>query len=62
VLGALVIAASLAGGGYYALGLGHERTDDAFVEGRVVSISPRVNGQVSAVKVVDNQEVKEGAA
>lgn len=60
VFGALAGAALLAGGGYWLLGRGHERTDDAFVEGRVISVAARVAGQVKAVKVVDNQEVSEG--
>src|SRR5678816_4956314 len=39
---------------------GKESTDDAQVEGRVVSISPRVAGQVEKVLVIDNQQVKQG--
>jgi len=34
-----------------------ESTDDAFIEGHVVSIAPRVAGQVLAVHVLDNQFV-----
>ena len=37
--------------------LTHESTDDAFVEGHVVSIAPRISGQVLAVHVLDNQFV-----
>jgi membrane fusion protein (multidrug efflux system) len=56
-----LVAAVLIGGGlFYVTGLGHQKTDDAFVEGRVIAIAARVAGQVSAVKVVDNQEVNEG--
>jgi membrane fusion protein (multidrug efflux system) len=45
---------------YFALSylngfLTHESTDDAFVEGHVVSIAPRISGQVLAVHVLDNQ-------
>jgi membrane fusion protein (multidrug efflux system) len=58
-------AAALAGLLFWGLGylnvvLTHEATDDAFVEGRVVSIAPRVAGQVAAVRVTDNQWVKQG--
>jgi membrane fusion protein (multidrug efflux system) len=60
VLPALVGLALLAGGAYYLLNLGKERTDDAFVEGRVVTIAARVAGQVKRVAVADNQEVNEG--
>ena len=35
----------------------HESTDDAFIAGHVVSIAPRVAGQVAAVHVLDNQVV-----
>ncbi len=35
-------------------------TDDAFVEGHVIPISPKVSAHVSKVLVSDNQRVKEG--
>jgi membrane fusion protein (multidrug efflux system) len=38
--------------------LTHESTDDAFIAGHIVSISPRIAGQVSAVHVLDNQMVR----
>jgi len=38
--------------------LTHESTDDAFISGHVVSIAPRIDGQVSAVHVLDNQMVR----
>jgi membrane fusion protein (multidrug efflux system) len=44
----------------FALGFGHEDTDDAQVEGRIANVSPRVAGQVAKVLVQDNQAVKEG--
>ena len=54
---------ALAGLLYFALSylngfLTHESTDDAFVEGHVVSIAPRISGQVLAVHVLDNQLVR----
>jgi membrane fusion protein, multidrug efflux system len=36
----------------------HESTDDAFIAGHIVSIAPRVGGQVAAVHVLDNQMVR----
>jgi membrane fusion protein (multidrug efflux system) len=36
----------------------HESTDDAFIAGHVVSIAPRIAGQVAAVHVLDNQMVR----
>jgi membrane fusion protein, multidrug efflux system len=38
----------------------YESTDDAFIEGRVTIISPRVSGQVIRLLVDDNQLVKQG--
>lgn len=38
----------------------HEETDDAFLESHVVTIAPRVAGQVLAVHVKENQRVKQG--
>jgi membrane fusion protein (multidrug efflux system) len=37
--------------------LTHESTDDAFIAAHVVSLAPRISGQVSAVHVLDNQMV-----
>jgi membrane fusion protein (multidrug efflux system) len=37
-----------------------EDTDDAQVDGNIISVSPRVPGTVIAVHVVDNQQVKAG--
>ena len=43
---------------YLNLFLTHESTDDAFIEANVVSLAPRIAGQVSAVHVMDNQLVR----
>ena len=40
--------------------LGYQTTDDAYVETTTVSVSPKVAGQISEVKIVDNQPVKAG--
>jgi len=42
---------------YFCGFMTHESTDDAFIEGHVVAIAPRVDGQVLAVPVLDNQFV-----
>ncbi len=36
----------------------HESTDDAFIAGHIISVAPRVSGQVTAVYVNDNQMVR----
>ena len=60
---ALCAAAALAVAavGYWAIALrGFESTDDAFVEGHMVFLSPRVGGQVVEVLVDENQRVRAG--
>jgi membrane fusion protein (multidrug efflux system) len=42
---------------YLNFALTHETTDDAFIAAHVVSVAPRVAGQVSAVHVLDNEMV-----
>ena len=36
----------------------HESTDDAFIAAHVVSVAPRISGQVASVHVLDNQMVR----
>jgi membrane fusion protein (multidrug efflux system) len=60
LLPALALLALGAGVTAYISGHGKESTDDAQVEGHVVSVSPRVAGQVARVLVKDNQPVHEG--
>jgi len=58
LLATVVLAVLLYFGvGYVADIFTHESTDDAFIAGHIVSIAPRIAGQVSAVHVVDNQMV-----
>jgi membrane fusion protein (multidrug efflux system) len=53
VLGALVF--------YYSRFIApYESTDDAFIDGYVTLMSPRVPGQITRLLVTDNQEVKQG--
>jgi membrane fusion protein, multidrug efflux system len=56
---------ALAGLLYWGLGylpdaLTHESTDDAFIEGHIVAIAPKVSGHAAKVYVKDNQPVKKG--
>ncbi|MGH8024086.1 MAG: HlyD family secretion protein [Limisphaerales bacterium] len=58
-LGAAVLAVLLYFGlNYFAATLTSETTDDAFIAGHIVSVAPRIAGQVSAVYVVDNEFVR----
>jgi membrane fusion protein (multidrug efflux system) len=45
---------------YYEVAAPYETTDDAFIEGHVISISPKVAGHVLRLHVTDNQEVQAG--
>jgi membrane fusion protein (multidrug efflux system) len=58
VILALVVAA--AGLGYYLYSRGRVSTDDAFVDGHIHPITPRVAGYVNTVPVEDNQLVAAG--
>ncbi len=60
LIAGLSIAAVLVSGVWYLLHLGRESTDDAQVEGRVISVSARVPGQVIRVHIEDNQRVEAG--
>jgi membrane fusion protein (multidrug efflux system) len=61
IAGAVVfLVAAVFGVRYWLYARAHESTDDAFIDGRVVQISPKVSGYVAKVYVKSNQEVKEG--
>ena len=55
---AIVLAVLLYFGLHYLVFvLTHETTDDAFIAANVASVAPRVSGQVSTVRVLDNEMV-----
>ncbi len=56
-VGLLVI---LGGARYYAYATSHVSTDDAFIDGHIIQVSPQVAGSVAAVYVTDNQQVRRG--
>jgi len=61
VVGTLIIAALLIWGlGIFARSFSHEGTDDAFLAADIVSIAPKVSGEVTQIFVNDNQFVKAG--
>ncbi|QBR03068.1 HlyD family efflux transporter periplasmic adaptor subunit [Paraburkholderia pallida] len=45
---------------YFSYGQYHESTDDAYVDGNLVQLTPQVTGTVNAVNADDTQIVKEG--
>ena len=56
----LAAIAAVAGGLYYLHSRAYESTDNAFIEGSVIQVSPRVGGQMLRVQVQDNQHVNRG--
>jgi membrane fusion protein (multidrug efflux system) len=56
----VLLVAAIVGVRYWLYARSHESTDDAFIDGRIVQVSPKVSGYVAKVYVKDNQEVKEG--
>ena len=61
VIGLVVVVLAVAGGVYYYLANRDlESTDDAYTDGRSLTISPKVAGYVIELLVNDNQRVKAG--
>lgn len=60
VLLGMIVCSSASGIAYWVYGRRHISTDDAFVQGRVVMVAPRVSGVVQEVLVIDNQFVRRG--
>lgn len=62
ILGGLATLVIIAAGIFYYLRFiaPYEDTDDAFIDGYVTYISPRVSGPVVRLLITDNQEVKTG--
>ncbi|GLU34837.1 EmrA/EmrK family multidrug efflux transporter periplasmic adaptor subunit [Trinickia caryophylli] len=61
LLALVILVAAIAYGLYYFLvARFHEETDDAYVNGNVVQITPQVTGTVIAVNADDTQTVKAG--
>jgi membrane fusion protein (multidrug efflux system) len=56
----VLVATVVFGLPYYRYYMSHESTDDAFIDGHIVAVSPRVSGHVARVYVTDNMQVKAG--
>ncbi len=56
----VAVAAIIFGTIYFIHSLSYQSTDDAFIQGHIVSISSRVDGHVSKVYIKDNQHVNKG--
>jgi len=56
----LVVIIAAAATSFFVMGGGRQSTNDAYIEGRIVRISPKVSGQVISLRVDDNDAVKAG--
>ncbi len=56
----LIVIGVIAGVAWYLQARHFESTDDAFIDGRPVLVSPQVTGSIVSVDVTDNQIVKKG--
>jgi membrane fusion protein (multidrug efflux system) len=56
----LAVLALILGTGYLLYAMSRESTDDAFIQGHIVSVSARVSGHVDKVNIDDNQQVRQG--
>ncbi|HSV33028.1 MAG TPA: HlyD family secretion protein [Pyrinomonadaceae bacterium] len=62
LLGAAIVILifALVGIRYWLYARSHESTDDAFIDGHIIQISPKVSGIITKVYITDNQIVKAG--
>jgi membrane fusion protein (multidrug efflux system) len=60
IVAGIGIAVAIGAAAYWQHARRFEETDDAQVDGSISSVSPRVSGNVSAVRVVENQTVQAG--
>jgi membrane fusion protein (multidrug efflux system) len=56
----LLIAGVVYGVRYWSYARSHETTDDAFIDGNIIQVSPKVSGYVAKVYVASNQQVNKG--
>ncbi|MDX6406739.1 MAG: rane fusion protein multidrug efflux system [Blastocatellia bacterium] len=62
LIGAAVVLliAAVIGVRYWLYARSHETTDDAFIDGHIIQVSPKASGYIAKVYVTDNQNVKAG--
>jgi membrane fusion protein (multidrug efflux system) len=56
----LVVIIAAAAISFFVTGGAHQSTNDAYVEGRVMRISPKVSGQLISLRIDDNDAMKAG--
>ncbi len=60
VIAAAVLIVAAVAVHYYLYAVAHESTDDAFIEGDIVSMSPKLASYVTGLQIDDNRRVKKG--
>jgi membrane fusion protein, multidrug efflux system len=60
VAAVVLLIGIVAGIRYWLYARSHESTDDAFIDGHIIQVSPKVSGYVAKIHVTDNQQVKAG--
>ena len=60
VAAVILLIGIIAGVRYWLYSRAHESTDDAFIDGHIIQISPKASGYVTKIYVNDNQQVKAG--
>jgi len=56
----VLLVGAIIGARYWLYARSHESTDDAFIDGHIIQISPKASGYVAKVYITDNQQVKAG--
>lgn len=60
IAGAVLLIGIIVGLRYWLYARAHESTDDAFIDGHIIQISPKASGYISKIYIDDNQQVKAG--
>jgi membrane fusion protein (multidrug efflux system) len=60
IAGAVLLIGMIVGLRYWLYARSHESTDDAFIDGHIIQISPKAAGYIAKIHVNDNQQVKAG--
>ena len=60
IIGAVILVGAISGLIYWLNARNYEATDDAFIDGDVIRISPKVSAYVTKIYVKSNQAVKKG--
>ncbi|HET6974946.1 MAG TPA: biotin/lipoyl-binding protein [Pyrinomonadaceae bacterium] len=56
----ILLVGVIVGVRYWLYARSHESTDDAFIDGHIIQVSPKASGYVAKIYVNDNQQVKAG--